>query len=106
MMLQRAVLRRVSKHHIISGLSTFKPQYGLYINGKYNEPSSCKTFAVNNPATGAHLTNVVSADATTVDTAIDIAHTTYESGVWSRSDVRYTTPLKMRLKLSSSRFFL
>lgn len=72
----------------IRKLSAFKSQYGAYVNGNYLKPSNCDTFSVNNPATSEHITNVVITDQATVDYAIDIAQKSYESGVWSRADVR------------------
>ena len=73
-----------------SSSSAFKSIYTPFIDGKYVPvSSSAKTFEVENPASNTHLVDVVSADDETVNMAIDVAHRAYESGIWSRSDVRH-----------------
>jgi aldehyde dehydrogenase (NAD+) len=52
----------------------------LYINGDW--VATPKTFAVHNPADGALLANVASAEASHVTRAIDAAHAAHVSGVW------------------------
>jgi len=44
---------------------------------------------VENPATGEHLCKVASVEKHTVGEAVELAHDVYQSGVWSRSDVRH-----------------
>jgi len=72
-------------------MSTFRSQYGAFINGNYvnSNTKNVDMFAVANPATSAHITNVIAAKAPLVNEAIECAHKVYESGIWSRSDVRY-----------------
>lgn len=68
--------------------SIFKDKYGSFVNGQEVFPVNAKYFDVEAPATGNHLCSVVAADKDAVNNAIDIAHATFESGVWSRADVR------------------
>ena len=76
----------------LSSGPTFKSQYGLFVNGKFKDPSDYKSplqyFDVHSPATGKYLTKVQSATADDVNDAVEIAHQAYTSGVWSRADVR------------------
>jgi acyl-CoA reductase-like NAD-dependent aldehyde dehydrogenase len=67
---------------------SFQSLYGPFVNGRYELPGQLESFPVHSPATLDHLCNVKSADADYVAHAVDIAHQTFESGVWSRSDVR------------------
>lgn len=71
--------------------SDFNKLYGPFVNGNFEFPEHLKTntFAVTSPSTSQHLCEVISADKEYVDRAVNIAHTTFESGVWSRSDVRH-----------------
>eukprot|EP01038_Epipyxis_sp_PR26KG_P012265 gene12265-16445_t len=70
--------------------SGFKDKYYAYISGKEYIPSkeNIQYFSVASPATTAKLCEVVECDKDTVNIAIQDANTTFESGVWSRSDVR------------------
>ena len=73
-----------------SSSSAFESVYTPFVDGNYIPvSSSAKTFAVENPATNTHLVDVVGADDKIVDHAINVAHKAYESGIWSRSDVRH-----------------
>ena len=67
---------------------SFEKVYGVWIDGKYVFPESHSSFSVEAPATGQHLCDVVSADEAIVNNACEVAQRTYESGVWSRMDVR------------------
>ena len=66
----------------------FRDTYGSWVNGKELILPGHPSFDVENPATGEHLCSVQSADTKIVDDAINIAHDTFHSGVWSKSDVR------------------
>lgn len=68
--------------------SQFKDKYGVYINGKEVFPSNDIFFDVEEPATGKYICKVASADEKTVNEAIEIAHKTFQSGIWSKMDVR------------------
>jgi acyl-CoA reductase-like NAD-dependent aldehyde dehydrogenase len=75
---------KISKRH----LSIFKDKYGGFVNGKEIFPVNSKYFDVHAPATGLKLTSVAAFDKDAVNSAIDIAHNTHESGIWAKADVR------------------
>lgn len=58
------------------------------MNGKEVFPTDAKYFDVLAPATSLKLTTVAAFSKADVNSAIEVAHNTYESGVWSRADVR------------------
>ena len=66
----------------------FKETYGIFINGSEVIPEGSSAFPVLSPFTNAKLCNVVSTDVKLARKVIDDAHSTFESGVWSKSDVR------------------
>lgn len=55
-----------------------------FIDGKFVDARSGKTFPTENPATGEILAHVAECDAADVDDAVRAARRAYESGVWSR----------------------
>lgn len=63
--------------------ANIKPQYDLFINGKFEKPSSKKYFATINPATEEKLSEVAEANATDVDKAVKAARTAYDK-TWSK----------------------
>lgn len=66
----------------------FKNVYGPFINGKEADVKGYRdTFDVCSPATGEKLCSVVH-DADDITAAVNAAQASYESGVWSRLDVR------------------
>ena len=72
-----------------SNVVKLRDMYGFHINGQEVMPSDPNAFfRVEDPATGRFITKVASADTQTVNGAIDVAQRTFESGVWSRADVR------------------
>lgn len=80
------------------GKPIFDALYGCYVNGKdVLTTSSMPSFEVENPATGAVLCKVFSADAKIVNEACEVAHQAFESGVWSRSDVRHRAKVLQRI---------
>lgn len=78
-------------------LHGFKDAYGLWIDGKEVISPNAVTFNVNSPATGQYLTKVVSANSNDVNHAADIAHKVYQSGVWSKADVRERSRVMNRI---------
>lgn len=78
---------RISGRRDFSSVS-FKDKYGLFVNGKEIYPSHDKYFDIESPATGQIITKCISANTTDVNDAIEIAQKTFNSGVWSRIDVR------------------
>jgi aldehyde dehydrogenase (NAD+) len=63
--------------------ATIKPQYDLFINGKFEKPSSKKYFDTINPATEEKLSSVADANAADVDKAVKAARTAYDK-TWSK----------------------
>ncbi|MBC7410969.1 MAG: aldehyde dehydrogenase family protein [Bacteroidia bacterium] len=62
---------------------TIKPQYDLFINGKFVKPMSKKYFDTINPATGVKLSEVADANEKDVDLAVKAARNAYDN-VWSK----------------------
>jgi phenylacetaldehyde dehydrogenase len=56
----------------------------LFINGKWVEAASGKTFPTYNPATGDVLANVAEADSEDVNRAVKAARAAFETGPWSK----------------------
>jgi aldehyde dehydrogenase (NAD+) len=59
-----------------------KPQYELFINGKWQAPLSATYFATINPADEKHLAQIAQANAADVDLAVKAARAAYDN-VWS-----------------------
>jgi aldehyde dehydrogenase (NAD+) len=60
----------------------------LYINGKFVDAASGKTFETPNPATGETLAHVAEADKEDVDRAVKAAREAFENGPWSKMNPR------------------
>lgn len=58
----------------------------LFINGKFVDGTSNKTFAAINPSTGETICQVAEADKTDVDLAVKAARKALESGPWKKMD--------------------
>ena len=63
--------------------ATIKQKYDLFINGKFEKPTSKKYFDTVNPATEEKLSEVADANAVDVDKAVKAARNAYEN-VWSK----------------------
>jgi aldehyde dehydrogenase (NAD+) len=59
-----------------------KPQYELFIDGKWQAPLSATYFATVNPADEKHLAQIAQANAADVDLAVKAARAAYDN-VWS-----------------------
>ncbi|HEY5911922.1 MAG TPA: aldehyde dehydrogenase [Verrucomicrobiae bacterium] len=55
-----------------------------FINGKFVNADSGKTFTTENPANGKPLAQIAECDAPDVDRTVKAARKAFESGVWSR----------------------
>ncbi|MGB6076967.1 MAG: aldehyde dehydrogenase family protein, partial [Candidatus Acidiferrales bacterium] len=55
----------------------------LFINGKWVEAASGKTFPTYNPATGEVLANVAEGDREDIDRAVKAARAAFETGPWA-----------------------
>jgi aldehyde dehydrogenase (NAD+) len=60
-----------------------KPQYELFIDGKWQAPLSASYFATVNPADEKQLSQIAQANAADVDLAVKAARAAYEN-VWSK----------------------
>lgn len=55
-----------------------------FINGRFVDAASGKTFTTENPATGKVLAEIAACDQEDVDRAVQAARQSFESGVWSK----------------------
>ncbi len=55
-----------------------------FVNGRYVNARSGKTYVSVNPATGQPLATIAAGDATDVDAAVRAARRSFEQGVWAR----------------------
>jgi aldehyde dehydrogenase (NAD+) len=62
-------------------------KYQLFIDGKFVDAESGKTFTTPNPATGEILAEVAEADKADIDKAVEAARRAYE-GKWSKMSAR------------------
>ena len=62
-------------------------RYQLFIDGKWVDAESGKTFETPNPATGATLAEVAEGDKADIDKAVAAARRAYE-GKWSKMSAR------------------
>src|ERR687884_1812039 len=62
-------------------------KYQLFIDGKWVDAESGKTFATPNPATGETLAEVAEADKADIDKAVAAARRAYE-GKWGKMSAR------------------
>ncbi|GAC1430603.1 MAG: aldehyde dehydrogenase DhaS [Terriglobales bacterium] len=59
-------------------------KHKLFINGKWEEAASGKTFPTYNPATGEVLADISEGDREDIDRAVKSARAAFETGPWSR----------------------
>ncbi|HLA43849.1 MAG TPA: aldehyde dehydrogenase family protein, partial [Aggregatilineales bacterium] len=59
-------------------------EYKLWIDGKWQDTKGGKRMAIENPATGATIAEVINASAGDVDAAVQAAKTAFYDGRWSR----------------------
>ncbi len=67
-----------------ASLARLRPSYGLFIDGKFSEPSAHQQFASLNPATEETLAMVAQASSADVDRAVAAARKAYDT-VWSKT---------------------
>lgn len=60
-----------------------KPPSQLFINGRFEDSASGKTFDSINPATGEVITAVAEGEDIDIDRAVAFARSSFESGAWS-----------------------
>ena len=59
------------------------PARQMFINGRFEDAASGKTFDTINPATGEVIAAVAEGDSIDIDRAVAFARNSFESGVWS-----------------------
>ncbi|MDP4164620.1 MAG: aldehyde dehydrogenase [Bacillota bacterium] len=69
----------------------------LFINGEYVKAISGETFDTINPATNQKLASVASANEQDVERAIQVAHRTFDSGLWSKMSVDERSKILCRM---------
>lgn len=74
---------------------TFRHQ--AFINGKFVDAASGKTFQSINPATDAVLTEVAACDVEDVNRAVAAGRAAFEAGVWSRTDPAHRKTVLLKL---------
>jgi aldehyde dehydrogenase (NAD+) len=67
-----------------AGIAKLKPQYGLFIDGKFSDAESHEQFATVNPANEEALSMVAQASAVDVERAVASARRAYDK-VWSKT---------------------
>jgi len=82
---------RVKKAEFVIDHASFGKYVGptkLFIDGKFIDSVSGKTFETENPSTGMTITNVAEADKADVDIAVKAARKAFYEGPWSKMDAR------------------
>ena len=72
----------VTKEKVASDGLTFVTQ--AFIDGRFVDSGSGKTYEVVSPATGETLTEVAECDAADIDAAVSAARRSFESAVWAK----------------------
>ncbi len=68
---------------ISKGVASLVFRTGIFVDNAFRPAASGKTFATENPATGAVLAQVAAGDAPDVDLAVKSARRAFESRVWA-----------------------
>lgn len=69
---------------IQAAVAALKFRTQAFIDGRYVNAASGKTFTSINPATGRPLAEIASCDASDVDAAVKAARRSFDQGVWAR----------------------
>ena len=80
----------------MASLSSVGVASGLLLDGR-EEPGHDAVLEICNPATGAHLANVQSANEADIDRAVQGARRTFESGVWTDLPIQERSQVLHRL---------
>src|SRR5262245_6307139 len=73
------------------------PDQKMFINGRWIDSHSGKTFATLNPATGEVICQVAEGDKADIDLAVKAARKAFESGPWAKMDASERARLIYRL---------
>ena len=80
-----------------TGSDQLVKQTKLYIDGKFVDAESGKTFGVINPATGEEFAQVAEGGKADIDKAVKAARRAFESGPWPKMSARDRGRLLMKL---------
>jgi len=80
-----------------TGTDQLVKQTKLYIDGKFVDAESGKTFGVINPATGEEFAQVAEGGKADIDKAVKAARRAFESGPWPKMSARDRGRLLMKL---------
>lgn len=75
---------KLEKKSIKSAVAKLRFRTKAFIDGKYVNAASGKTYVSVNPATGKPLADIASCGPADLDKAVKAARRTFEAGVWSR----------------------
>jgi gamma-glutamyl-gamma-aminobutyraldehyde dehydrogenase len=73
----------LTKELIAEGVKSLVFRTGIFVDNAFRPAASGKTFATENPATGAVLAQVAAGDAPDVDLAVRSARRAFDSRVWA-----------------------
>lgn len=86
----------MNKPEIVRSPGTlFKPRYGNFIGGKWQEPRSGKYFENTSPVNGRVLCEIARSDAADVEAALDAAHAAKDA--WGRTSAAERSLLLLRI---------
>ncbi|MGC6484639.1 MAG: aldehyde dehydrogenase [Candidatus Puniceispirillales bacterium] len=74
-----------------------KPANQMFINGRFEDAASGKTFDSINPATGEVIAAVAEGDSIDIDRAVSFARSSFESGAWSEETPMNRKAVLLRL---------
>jgi len=86
----------LNKEKILSERDKLHFPCKIFINGKYNDSISGKTFNNISPINGKSINQIAFSQTEDVDAAVKIARKAFESGFWSRSDPSYRKKILLK----------
>src|SRR5512137_1046519 len=75
---------KVESKVIQSAVSKLKFRTQAFIDGRYVDAASGKTYVSVNPATGKPLASIAACEAADVNAAVKAARRSFDQGVWAR----------------------
>lgn len=86
--MQRGFKLSIARRFSTKNSYPFKPVYGAYINGKEYLDQEGVKYQLHSPANKEYLCDVINTSENITKLAIENAHDVFESGIWSKADVR------------------
>lgn len=93
--LRRPVPGSARLRHLSVSANKFKPVYGAFIDGQESIDLKGDRYVLSSPATRQPLCEVVNTSKEDTNRAIEVAQKAFESGVWSKADVRHRAKVLM-----------